>query len=176
MITYDISRLENGLYQGPWIANIEETMINDRNVEDPDVVDRLGRSFLRRLLEQRRWMTGKGMRHRFFVESESLGMDPWEDGIAMNPHWLYAALDLACCTICRAGAEEGKSLERCGRCGTAAYCSEVCQQRDWAVHKAVCALSVEDRGKALRYSRNGGLVNWVGEGDGKEAEEGVGVE
>jgi hypothetical protein len=174
MVTYNISRLENGQYQGLWEPNTEETMLNDHNVEDPAQIDRLGRSFVRNLVAQRRWLTGRKMRHDFFIESLSLGMDPWDDGLRMNPHWLYAALDLTICTTCQTSSDSEKSLNRCGRCGTAAYCSSTCQQKDWAVHKAVCALSAEDRGKALGYSQGGGLVNWVGDGGesnaGAEAE------
>lgn len=175
MITYTMSQLDDGRFQGPWIPNTEETMLGDRNIEDPTEIDHLGRSFVKDLIAERRWLTGKNLRHHFFIESLSLGMDPWDDGLAMNPHWLYTALDLAACTICRAmgSGNNGKSMNRCGRCGTAAYCSLACQQRDWPVHKAVCALSAEDRGKALGYSRNGGLINWMGggEGDGSDREE-----
>ncbi|CZT17860.1 uncharacterized protein RCC_03696 [Ramularia collo-cygni] len=171
MITFNISQLENGLYQGSWMPNTEETMLGDQNVDDPKEIERLGREFVAELIKQRRWLTGKKIRHEFFIESLSLGMDPWDDGLAMNPHWLYETLDLARCSTCKSGGQHGKSLNRCGRCGTAAYCSSECQQKDWSVHKAVCAMSAEDRGKALRYSQNGGLVNWVGEGGGPEAEE-----
>lgn len=173
MVTYNMSQLANGKHQGPWDPNTEETMLDDKNVEDPAEVDRLGRSFVADLITQRRWLTGKKMRHNFFIESLSLGMDPWDDGLAMNPHWLYAALDLLACSTCKCESGDGKSLNRCGRCGTAAYCSPACQQKDWPVHKAVCALSAEDRGKALSYSQHGGLINFVGESnrDGSDVDE-----
>lgn len=170
MLTFNISQIEEtGVYQGPWIPSIEESMLGDKNIEDPERIETLAREFVKELIEQQRWLTGKGLRHDFFVESLSLGMDPWDDGLAMNPHWLYAALDLTVCSNCESKGQEGKALNRCGRCGTAAYCSSECQQKNWAVHKAVCAMSAEDRGKALSYSQNGGLVNWVGEGEALDA-------
>jgi hypothetical protein len=55
---------------------------------------------------------------------------------------------------------EGVKLNRCGRCGTAAYCSPACQRRDWAVHKAVCGLPLLERGKMLKIVEKGGLVKW----------------
>jgi hypothetical protein len=52
---------------------------------------------------------------------------------------------------------EGVKLNRCGRCGTAAYCSPACQRRDWAVHKAVCGLPLLERGKMLKIVEKVGL-------------------
>lgn len=165
MISFNISRLseDDARYQGPWTPNPEVSMVGERNVEDPAEIDRLGREFVRKLVEERRWLTGKKMKHEFFVETVALGMDPWEDGLAMNPHWLYEGLDLTVCTVCKEHGGESKALNRCGKCGMAAYCSTECQQKDWAVHKGFCGLSAEDRGKALMYSKDGGLANWKGD-------------
>lgn len=157
MITYDISPFEDNLSGGSWIPNVKETMLNTKNVEDVAAVEKLGSSFVKDLILHRRWLTGKKMLHEFFVESPNIGIDPWEDGLRMNPHWLYESLDLSRCTTCRSGAG---SMNRCGRCGTAAYCSADCQQKDWPVHKAVCSMSTEERGKALHYTQHGGLIGW----------------
>lgn len=108
------------------------------------------------MLGERRWETGKKMVHRFFVEYAPMD-DVWGDGIAMNPHWLYKALSLDECTTC--GGKEAM-LQRCARCGTATYCSGSCQRRDWAVHKDVCNMSLEDRGQVLRITQKGGLIMW----------------
>ncbi|KAM3417035.1 hypothetical protein BST61_g8616 [Cercospora zeina] len=160
MVTYDMSSAEHGSVECPWQPNVEETMVDDKNVDNAAEVERLGVAFVKDLILHQRWLTGKKMRHEFFVESPHIGMDPWEDGTRMNPRWLYESLDLFKCSTCKSGAESDKTLNRCGRCGTAAYCSSICQQRDWPVHKAVCAMSMEDRGKALHYSQHGGLANW----------------
>lgn len=173
MMTFDISPLEDNPSGGLWVPNIKETMLGNRNVEDKAEVEKMGISFVKDLLANRRWLTGKNMRHEFFVESPNIGVDPWEDGMRMNPHWLYETLDLAKCTTCKSTAESGKSLNRCGRCGTASYCSGGCQQKDWPVHKAVCSMSMEDRGKALHYTQQGGLVGWNEE---KSADEDTTVE
>nr|POE83362.1 tudor domain-containing protein 1 [Quercus suber] len=172
MVTYDTSPSDQDTgsgdwisHNGPWIPNTLETMLDGRDIADPADVDSLGRTFARYLIAQRKWLTGRGMRHEFFVESAHIGgMDPWQDGIAMNPHWLYAALDLTRCTVCGVVGSLGKSVNRCGRCGTAAYCSDVCQRQDWAVHKAVCSMSMEDRGKALHLTKGGGLIQWSQKG------------
>lgn len=160
MMTFDISPFEDNPSGGSWIPNAKETLLEDKNVEDAAEVEKLGVSFVKDLILNRRWLTGKNMRHEFFVESPNIGMDPWDDGMRMNPHWLYETLDLAKCTTCKSAAEFGKSLNRCGRCGTASYCSGICQQKDWPVHKAVCSMSMEDRGKALHYTQHGGLIGW----------------
>ncbi|GIZ45067.1 hypothetical protein CKM354_000825100 [Cercospora kikuchii] len=160
MVTYDMTSTEHESTESSWQPNMEETMVDDKNVEDAAEVRRLGVSFVKDMILHRRWLTGKKMRHEFFVESPHIGMDPWEDGMRMNPRWLYESLDLSKCSTCTSAAESHKSLNRCGRCGTAAYCSSACQQRDWPVHKAVCTMSMEDRGKALHYSQHGGLANW----------------
>ena len=160
MITYNISSLEHDPSGGPWLPNTTETMLDDKNVEDAAAVESLGTSFAKELILHRRWLTGKKMRHEFFVESPNIGIDPWEDGMRMNPHWLYESLDLSRCTTCRSAAGPGDSLSRCGKCGTAAYCSSACQQKDWPVHKAVCSMNMEDRGKALHYTQHWGLIGW----------------
>ncbi|KAE9982624.1 hypothetical protein EG328_010755 [Venturia inaequalis] len=114
MMTFDISPLEDNPSGGLWVPNIKETMLGNRNVEDKAEVEKMGISFVKDLLANRRWLTGKNMRHEFFVESPNIGVDPWEDGMRMNPHWLYETLDLAKCTTCKSTAESGKSLNRCG--------------------------------------------------------------
>ncbi|CAK3963794.1 norsolorinic acid reductase [Lecanosticta acicola] len=152
MLSYTIS--EKDAEKGAWKANTEESMVNGQDIKDPDMINRLARFFVKDLLLNRRWETGKGVRHDFFIEHAPL--DPWEDGIRMNPHWLYEGLDLGKCTTC--GKDDGKTLSRCGKCGTAAYCSSECQKKDWAVHKGVCAMGLEERGKALHLSKDGGLV------------------
>ncbi|KAF7192226.1 SET domain and MYND-type zinc finger protein 6 [Pseudocercospora fuligena] len=138
---------------GKWIPDPEETMLGEENVEDPGKIEKMARSFVTDLVLKKRWETGKKMRHDFFVEFE-VG-DAFEDGIAISPHWLYRALDLSRCTTC---GGDGGELKRCGRCGTAAYCSDGCQRKDWAVHKGVCAMDMETRGKALHLSKDGGLA------------------
>jgi hypothetical protein len=160
MLTFTISPLEDGKYQGSWVPNTEESMLGDENIADPSEVERRGREFVKDLVVRKIWLTGKKMKHEFFIESHTVGMDPFTDGVAMNPHWLYQGLDLTKCTTCES---EKRPLSRCGRCGTASYCSSACQQKDWPVHKAVCSMSTEDRGKALHLTMNGGLVNCVQE-------------
>jgi hypothetical protein len=160
MISYNISPLEQNLSGGSWLPNTEETLLDNKNVDDSTKIDKLGVSFVTDLVLNRRWLTGKKIRHEFFVESPNIGIEPWEDGIRMNPHWLYKSLDLSRCTTCESGVGSGVSLNRCGRCGTAAYCSTTCQAKDWPVHKGVCSMTMEDRGKALHYTQYGGLVGW----------------
>ncbi|KAF2173281.1 hypothetical protein M409DRAFT_62833 [Zasmidium cellare ATCC 36951] len=150
MVSYTISE------EGSWIPNTDESMLDDQDIKDPSEIDKLGRSFVKDLILQQAWSTGKKIRHDFFIEYAP--MDAFSDGIAMNPHWLYQAIDLTKCTTCGKGEEA--SLSRCSKCGTAAYCSGVCQRADWAVHKAVCNMNMEDRGKALHLSKDGGLVRW----------------
>lgn len=144
---------------GSWLPNPAESMLHDRELESTDEVDRQGRSFVRDLILQECWLTGKNKKHEFFIESEAIGMDPWGDGLKMNPRWLYKALNLASCTTCE---KTSQNLNRCARCGTAAYCSAECQRTDWPVHKAVCTMPVEDRGKAIFYAQQG-LINYRGE-------------
>ena len=154
MLTYNIG-LE-GEERGKWIPNPKESMQGDRDVTDVEEIEALGRQFVSEMVGKRRWETGKGMKHRFFVEYAP--MDVWGDGIAMNVHWLYEKLDLSKCTTC--GKGDGAELNRCGRCGTATYCSGTCQRGDWAVHKDVCTMSMEDRGQALKITEDGGLIAW----------------
>lgn len=164
MLTYNVA-LE-GEERGAWIANPKESMEGERDVVDVEEIERLGRAFVKELVEKKRWQTGKKIKHRFFVEYAP--MDIWGDGIPMNPHWLYKSLDLSTCTSCRTSALESSaksdnkkvSLQRCGRCGTATYCSDTCQRADWAVHKNICNMSMEDRGQALKITEKGGLINW----------------
>lgn len=164
MLTYNVA-LE-GEERGAWIANPKESMEGERDVVDVEEIERLGRAFVKELVEKKRWQTGKKIKHRFFVEYAP--MDIWGDGIPMNPHWLYKSLDLSTCTSCGTSALESSaksdnkkvSLQRCGRCGTATYCSDTCQRADWAVHKNICNMSMEDRGQALKITEKGGLINW----------------
>lgn len=141
--------------RGTWIPNTKESMIGERDVTSPALIERLAEKFVQRLVCERRWETGKGIKHAFCVEYAP--MDVWGDGIPMSPHWLYTALDLSACTMCGA---RGVELQRCGRCGTATYCSDKCQKGDWAVHKGVCQMSLEDRGQAIKLAEKGGLVRW----------------
>lgn len=183
---------EGGGGGGIWYPNSSETIFpgNDKTSSSPtpEEIFQLATTFLQDLIVQRRWLLPpagqqKGCIHEFFVESRYLGMDPWGDGMRMNPHWLYQSLDRGVCTVCGGSssaandndpstASSKSSLQICGRCGTAAYCSPTCQRHDWPVHKSVCVMSAEDRGKALYYSQYGGLVGWREEE--KEEEEGKG--
>lgn len=156
MLTYNI--VMDGPERCTWIPNVKESLENDDDVTNPIEIDNLGRKLVGELLHQKRWNTGRKLRHKLFAEYAP--MDIWGDGIPMNPHWLYAALDLTRCTTCDSRATEEAPLQRCGRCGTAAYCSDICQRRDWAVHKHVCSLSLEDRGQMLAITEKGGLIMW----------------
>ena len=157
MITYNISRSEPD--RGSWIPNPGESMLDGKDIEDPTEVDTLGRNFVRDLILNQRWLAARGGLHQLFVEYAP--MDIFGDGIPMNPHWLYKTLDISRCTTCDdARRSPSQPLSRCGRCGTAAYCSAECQRKDWSVHKAICNMSVEDRGQALHLSQHGGLINW----------------
>lgn len=151
MVSYTISDDSN------WIPNTKESMLDDKDVKDPAEINRLGREFVKDLILKQAWTTGKKMRHDFFIEFAPMD-DAFSDGIKMNPHWLYKAIDLSKCTTC--SESDGVSLSRCSKCGTAAYCSSGCQRTDWAVHKAVCNMEMEDRGKALHLTKDGGLVRW----------------
>ncbi|KAK4615131.1 hypothetical protein CLAFUR0_08719 [Fulvia fulva] len=155
MIAYDLD--ENGI----WHPNLKETMLDDADVTTPDQINRLAQQFASDLVREKRWLTGKKMKHEFFIEFAPVEDSIWDDGIAMSPHWLYKALDLNRCTTCDAQAGESEALSRCRRCGTAAYCSDKCQKQDWPVHKAVCSMSLDERGKALHLTKDGGLIRWV---------------
>ncbi|PPJ54978.1 hypothetical protein CBER1_05640 [Cercospora berteroae] len=89
MVTYDMTSTGHESMKCPWQPNIEETMVDDKNVEDAAEVHRLGVSFVEDMILHRRWLTGKRMRHEFFVESPHIGMDPWEDG--MHAEQLHTA-------------------------------------------------------------------------------------
>ncbi|OAK93473.1 hypothetical protein IQ06DRAFT_330698 [Phaeosphaeriaceae sp. SRC1lsM3a] len=154
MLTYNIAM--EGTERGAWIPNPKESMEGDNDVTDTDEIEKLSRVFANDLVRERRWATGKKMRHKFYIEYAP--MDVWGDGIPMSPHWLYKALDLSRCTTCSSDNES--TLQRCGRCGTATYCSSTCQRRDWAVHKHICSLGLEDRGQMLAITEKGGLINW----------------
>ncbi|KAF1831005.1 hypothetical protein BDW02DRAFT_75734 [Decorospora gaudefroyi] len=168
MLSYNI--VPSGPARGTWVPNCGESMQGCDFVAGPELVDELAQELLTRLLRERVWETGKGVVHRFYVEYAAME-DVWGDGIAMSPHWLYEAPQLVRCTNCGCGAEDGLlALKRCGRCGTAAYCSDWCQRVDWKVHKHICGMSLEERGQALRISGKGGLVAW-GEREGVEGEE-----
>lgn len=158
MLTYNVTM--DGAEKGKWVPNRKESMEGDEDVTDVKRIDQLGRECVRDLVLRKRWETGRKTRHRFYIEYAP--MDVWGDGIRMNPHWLYRALDLNECTTCRTTANnaESSSLQRCGRCGTAAYCSDLCQRKDWAVHKDICTMSMEDRGQALKITEKGGLIAW----------------
>ncbi|KAF2829299.1 hypothetical protein CC86DRAFT_187850 [Ophiobolus disseminans] len=157
MLTYNISM--EGPTRGIWIPNSKESMEGDDDITDPKKIDRLSRDFAKEIVLQKRWNTGKKMRHKFYVEYAP--MDVWGDGIPMNPHWLYKSLDLSECTACRSQAKAETPLQKCGRCGTATYCCSGCQRQDWAVHKHICSLSLEDRGQMLAITEEGGLINWA---------------
>ncbi|KAF1919537.1 hypothetical protein BDU57DRAFT_512679 [Ampelomyces quisqualis] len=171
MLTYNI--VLEGEDRGIWKPNPKESMQGEEDVTDMQEIDRLSRAFATSLVEKKVWLTGKKIRHTFHVEYAP--MDVWGDGILMNPHWLYKSLDLSRCTSCSAPATETKELQRCGRCGTATYCSSTCQRKDWAVHKHICNLSLEDRGQMLAITEKGGLIGWdeermyAKEGSGEES-------
>ncbi|KAL5113418.1 hypothetical protein ACEQ8H_008715 [Pleosporales sp. CAS-2024a] len=156
MLTYNICM--DGPNRGAWVPNSRESMRGDVNVVDPLEIDTLGRKFVKDLILEKTWAAAKNRKHDFFVEYAP--MDVWGDGIRMNPHWLYKSLDLSRCTVCCKEAIPGCSLQRCGRCGTATYCSSECQHNDWNVHKSICNLSLEDRGQMLAITQEGGLIGW----------------
>ena len=155
MLTFNINA--EGPQRGAWVPNPGESMLGDSDLTDPAQIDRLGREFVRDLCLKERWATGKKMQHQLFAEYAL--MDPFSDGIPMNPHWLYASLDLNLCTRCGIH-KDTKPLQRCGRCGTAAYCCPSHQKLDWPVHKTICNMSLEDRGQMLKISEHGGLIGW----------------
>ncbi len=181
MITYNI--ILSGPEKGCWIPNLRECMRGEEDVDEAEEVERLAREWAKSAVLEKRWEAKKRERHRFFVEYAP--MDIWGDGIRMNPRWLYRSLDLRECTACRKsslkrtstsasttnGEEKKVSLQRCGRCGTATYCSDTCQKIDWPVHKDTCMMSMEDRGQALKITEDGGLIAWDVEARIKRSEE-----
>lgn len=158
MLTYNITM--DGPGRGKWNPNPKECMEGDDGVIDLERIDQLGKECVKELVVKKRWETGRKIRHRFYVEYAP--MDVWGDGIRMNPHWLYRSLDLGECTSCRttSNTDHALPLQRCSRCGTATYCSDSCQRKDWAIHKDICNVSMEDRGQALKITENGGLIGW----------------
>jgi hypothetical protein len=171
MLTYNISM--EGPDRGAWIPNPKESMKGDDDITDPVEIEKLSREFATTLVHEKRWNTGKKIRHKLYVEYAP--MDIWGDGIPMSPHWLYKSLNLSQCTVCGTKSDEKAPLQRCGRCGTATYCSSACQRKDWAVHKHICSISLEDRGQMLAITENEGLINWdlektfAVEGSGEES-------
>lgn len=159
MLTYNVALLSDGDFaRGTWVPNTKESMLGEHDITSKEEVARLGTQWVEEMVAEKKWEAGKGVKHSFHVEYAP--MDIFGDGIPMSPHWLYSALDLAKCTTCGITASSSKPLNRCGRCGTAAYCSAECQKSDWKVHKWVCTMSAEDRGMAIKISEKGGLYKW----------------
>lgn len=160
--------------RGGWIVNRKECMQGERDVTDIQEIEILAQEMGKTWVEDKVWQTGKGVKHEFYVEYAP--MDIWGDGIAMNPGWLYESLDLGKCSGCDASASASLSahdsretqlkdssptqLSRCGKCGTATYCSSACQKKDWPVHKHICSLGLEERGQMLAITQKGGLIAW----------------
>ncbi|KAJ8112963.1 hypothetical protein OPT61_g4805 [Boeremia exigua] len=158
MLTYNVALASDEKFKrGQWVPNTKESMLGEKDVKIAELVERLGDRWTQDAMKNKSWEAGKGVKHTFHVEYAP--MDIFGDGIAMSPHLLYQSLDLARCTACNASSD-AKPLNRCGRCGTAAYCSAECQKDDWRVHKWVCTMSVEDRGMAIKVSEKGGLYKW----------------
>ncbi|KAH0264851.1 hypothetical protein KCU91_g11798, partial [Aureobasidium melanogenum] len=155
MLTFNITA--DGPQRGAWVPNPAESMLGDHDLTDPAQIDKLAREFVRDLVLKQRWFTGKKMQHQLYVEYAL--MDPFGDGIPMNPHWLYDAPNIGHCTTCDV-YKDVKPLQRCGRCGTAAYCCPMHQKVDWPVHKSICNMNLEDRGQMLKISQNNGLIGW----------------
>lgn len=172
MLTYNIASTSDEKFnRGQWVPNTKESMLGEKDVKIAELVDRLGDRWVANAMRSKSWEAGKGVKHTFHVEYAP--MDIFGDGIPMSPHLLYQSLDLTKCTTC-ATSSDAKPLNRCGRCGTAAYCSAECQKEDWKVHKWVCTMSAEDRGMAIKVAEKGGLYRWDTErtmaGKGEEVE------
>ncbi|KAF2631448.1 hypothetical protein BU25DRAFT_384746 [Macroventuria anomochaeta] len=158
MLTYNVALSSDGKFKrGQWVPNAKESMLGEKDVKIPEMIERLGDRWVQETMKDKSWEAGKGVKHTFHVEYAP--MDIFGDGIPMSPHLLYRSLDLNKCTTCSTTSAT-KSLNRCGRCGTAAYCSAECQKEDWKVHKWVCTMSAEDRGMAIKISEKGGLYKW----------------
>ena len=158
MLTYNIALASDEKFErGQWVPNTRESMLGEKDVKIAELVERLGQRWVETAMRNKSWEAGKGVKHTFHVEYAP--MDIFGDGIAMSPHLLYDPLDLSKCTTCGTPSEV-KPLNRCGRCGTAAYCSAECQKNDWKVHKWVCTMSTEDRGMAIKVAEKGGLYKW----------------
>lgn len=159
LFVYDIAVGASAAVQrGAWVARPRECILGAAPARDAEEVDAGAARWVGEVLRGRVWEARKGVRHGFCVEYAP--MDVFGDGIKMSPHWLYAGLDLARCTGCGGVGSAERLLERCGRCGTAAYCGVACQRRDWKVHAWVCRMGVEERGIAIRVSEKGGLYRW----------------
>ncbi|KAK4507123.1 hypothetical protein PRZ48_000857 [Zasmidium cellare] len=102
MLSYTISET------GAWVPNTEESMLDDKDITDPEEIDRLGRDFVKDLILDKAWTTGKKIRHDFFIEYAPSD-DAFSDGIAMNPHWLYQGINLS--------KYRGKALHLSGKDG-----------------------------------------------------------
>lgn len=158
MLTYNIAlKTDEKFKRGQWVPNTKESMLGEKDVKIAELVERLGDRWVQDAMKNKSWEAAKGVKHSFHVEYAP--MDIFGDGIPMSPHLLYQPLDLTKCTTCNTPSS-AKPLNRCGRCGTAAYCTAECQKEDWKVHKWVCTMSVEDRGMAIKVSEKGGLYKW----------------
>jgi hypothetical protein len=158
MLTYNVaSATDEKFKRGQWVPNTKESMLGEKDVKIPDLIERLGSDWVAKVMRGKSWEASKGVKHTFHVEYAP--MDIFGDGIATSPHLLYASLDLDKCTTCGTPSK-AKALNRCGRCGTAVYCSAECQREDWRVHKWFCTMSAEDRGMAIKISEKGGLYKW----------------
>ncbi|KAJ4992344.1 MYND finger [Stagonosporopsis vannaccii] len=161
MLTYNVASASDEKFKkGQWVPNTKESMLGEKDVKIAELVDRLGDRWVQDVMKNKSWEAAKGVKHTFHVEYAP--MDIFGDGIPTSPHLLYQRLDLDRCTTCSTPSS-AKPLNRCGRCGTAAYCTAECQKQDWKVHKWVCTMSVEDRGMAIKVSEKGGLYRWDAE-------------
>jgi hypothetical protein len=79
MLTYNISI--EGLDRGAWIPNPKESMKGNDDITDPTEIDRLSRGFVRSMILEKRWTTGKKLRHKFHIEYAP--MDVW--GVSKAP-------------------------------------------------------------------------------------------
>ena len=64
-------------------------------------------------------------------EPSTLSSQSWS--VSMAPNFG------ASCSYCHALAEQGTSFKRCKNCKIVHYCSRLCQKKDRAQHKGVCA-------------------------------------
>ncbi|KAF1350347.1 hypothetical protein EJ07DRAFT_169286 [Lizonia empirigonia] len=143
LLTYNIAVTPSaGVLRGAWVARPRECILGAADVVGGEEVDRLAARWVGEVLGARMWEARKGVRHAFCVEYAP--MDVFGDGIKMSPHWLYAALELGRCAGCGGVGSLERPLDRCGRCGTAAYCGD----------------GGEERGIAIRVSERGGLYKW----------------
>ena len=158
MLTYNVALSSDEKFKrAQWVPNTKESMLGEKDVKIAELIERLGGRWVQEAIRNKSWEAGKGVKHTFHVEYAP--MDIFGDGIPMSPHLLYESLNIDKCTTCSVSSTT-KPLDRCGRCGTAAYCSAECQREDWKVHKWVCTMSAEDRGMAIKISEKGGLYKW----------------